>query len=126
MKQTHPLVKVAWTVLSSVYKVRAHLNITCIHIIKPYHTHKIAQNQIAQDASILDLIESLREMAGAASSCPDLLKIDGTTDVIDEIGSTSIDVARLVHDFVHPSIGGKATFLGLWYFVVCACFLALS
>ncbi|KZP06406.1 hypothetical protein FIBSPDRAFT_322911 [Athelia psychrophila] len=87
----HPLLNVAWTVLSSAYKV--------------------AQNQIAQDASVLDLIESMREMAGAASSCPDLLKIDGTTDVIEDIGRASIDVARLVHDFVQPSIGGKAKFL---------------
>ncbi|KZP15794.1 hypothetical protein FIBSPDRAFT_74790 [Athelia psychrophila] len=87
----HPLLNVAWTVLSSAYKV--------------------AQNQIAQDNFVLDLIECMREMAGAASACPDLLKIDGTADVIEAIGRASIDVARLIHDFVQPSIGGKAKFL---------------
>ncbi|KZP04730.1 hypothetical protein FIBSPDRAFT_967889 [Athelia psychrophila] len=87
----HPLLNVSWTVLSSVYKV--------------------AQNQMEQDGSVLELIESMGQMAGAASACPDLLKIAGTTDVIEEIGRAAIEVARLVHDFVQPSIRGKAKFL---------------
>ncbi|KZP04727.1 hypothetical protein FIBSPDRAFT_940839, partial [Athelia psychrophila] len=106
----HPLLNVAWTVLSSAYKVKIS-SVTRKHIIKQYPAHKVAQNQIAQDGSVLDMIESMREMAGAASACPDLLKIDGTTDVIEDIGRASIVVARLLHDFIQPSIGGKAKFL---------------
>ena len=73
---------------------------------------KIAQYQIAQDQSIRVLVETLREMAGAASSVPDLGKIEGTTDVIEEIGRTSLEAAKLVHDYFLPSIGGKASLIG--------------
>ncbi|KZP08755.1 hypothetical protein FIBSPDRAFT_1052183 [Athelia psychrophila] len=89
---THPVLNGAWMVLSSAYK--------------------IAQNQIAQDEVARDLLESLREMAGAASSCPDLKKIDGTTNVMEEIGTASLEAARLLHDYVDPSIHSAGTCAG--------------
>ncbi|KAF7975428.1 hypothetical protein HWV62_9551 [Athelia sp. TMB] len=71
----------------------------------------IAQYQIAQDNAIRVLVETLREMIGAASSVPDLENIEGTTNVIDEIGRTSLEAAKLVHDYFLPSIGRKPSFI---------------
>ncbi|KAF7972864.1 hypothetical protein HWV62_16906 [Athelia sp. TMB] len=88
---THPILSAAWIVLSSTYK--------------------IAQYQIAQDNAIRVLVETLREMVGAASSVPDLENIEGTTNVIDEIGRTSLEAAKLVHDYFLPSIGKKPSFI---------------
>ena len=72
----------------------------------------MAQNQKKEDGNIGDLVDSLCEMAGAASSCPDLKKIEGTTDVAEEIGKASLEAAILVHDYISPSIRGQASFLG--------------
>ena len=77
-----------------------------------YIAHKIAQNQKKEDDNVRDLVDSLCEMAGAASSCPDLKKIEGTTDVAEEIGKASLEAAILVHDYISPSIRGHASFLG--------------
>lgn len=60
----------------------------------------------------MDLVERLREMAGAASSLPNLPEIGGTTDVIEEIGRTSLEAARIVHEYAGPSIRGKASMSG--------------
>ncbi|KAF7979136.1 hypothetical protein HWV62_43369 [Athelia sp. TMB] len=87
----HPILKVTWIILSSAIKM--------------------AQDQKKQDDNVRDLVESLREMAGAASSCPHLRRINGTTDVIKEIGKVSLEVAMLVHDYVNPSIRGHTKFL---------------
>ncbi|KAF7978074.1 hypothetical protein HWV62_1723 [Athelia sp. TMB] len=70
---------------------------------------KIAQYQIAQDNSVQALVETLREMARVASSVPDLRKIEGTTDVIEEIGKASFEASKLVHDYVLPSVKGKSS-----------------
>ncbi|KAF7974088.1 hypothetical protein HWV62_13393 [Athelia sp. TMB] len=70
----------------------------------------MAQNQKQEDGNVQDLVDSLCEMAGAASSCPDLKKIEGTTDVAEEIGKASLEAAILVHDYVSPSIRGQASF----------------
>ncbi|KZP15040.1 hypothetical protein FIBSPDRAFT_935417 [Athelia psychrophila] len=97
---SHPILNGAWIVLSSAYK---HLT---------YPAHKIAQNQAAQDGVVQDLVDSLSEMAGAASSWEEPREISATgVNVIDEIGNASLEVAMLVHDYVCPSIQGKAKFL---------------
>ena len=75
---------------------------------------QIAQYQIAQDNAVRVLVEALREMVGAANAVPDLRKIEGTTDVIEDIGRTSFEAAKLVHDYVLPSFQGKASFVGLY------------
>ncbi|KZP23273.1 hypothetical protein FIBSPDRAFT_930604, partial [Athelia psychrophila] len=62
----HPILNGAWIVLSSAYK--------------------IAQNQAMQDSGVLDLVESLGEMAGAASSWEEPRELPGTDSVIEEIG----------------------------------------
>ncbi|KAF7983630.1 hypothetical protein HWV62_20564 [Athelia sp. TMB] len=87
---THPIMNAAWTVLSSAIKM--------------------AQSQKKEDDNVRDLVDSLCEMAGAAGSCPDLKKIEGTTDVAEEIGKASLEVAIVVHDYVKPSIWGQASF----------------
>ncbi|KZP15044.1 hypothetical protein FIBSPDRAFT_935419, partial [Athelia psychrophila] len=89
---SHPILNGAWIVFSSAYK--------------------IAQNQAAQDGVVQDLVDSLSEMAGAASSWEEPREISATgVNVIDEIGKASLEVAMLVHDYVCPSIQGKAKFL---------------
>ena len=69
-----------------------------------------------QDDNARDLVASLREMAGAASSYKEPREIVGTINVIEEIGKASLEAAVLVHDFVDPSIGGKALFVGSLHF----------
>lgn len=54
------------------------------------------------------MAESLRETLGIAKEYPDLKKIDGTTNVIDEIGRTSLKIASLIHEYTRPSLGGKS------------------
>ncbi|KAF7983537.1 hypothetical protein HWV62_21100 [Athelia sp. TMB] len=71
----------------------------------------IIQNQQKEDENVRDLVESLREMAGAAADCRDLKKIEGTTDVAGDIGKASLETAILVHDYVNPSLKGHAKFL---------------
>ncbi|KAF7969697.1 hypothetical protein HWV62_26146 [Athelia sp. TMB] len=72
---------------------------------------KIAQNQKEQDDDVLSLVESLREMAGVASVYTEPREISGTVNVVEEIGKASLEAAILVHDYVDPAIGGKASFL---------------
>lgn len=76
----------------------------------------MAQNQKREDDNVRDLMDSLGEMAGAASACPDLKKIEGTADVAEEIGEASLEAAILIHDYVDPSIRGHAKFAGLYCF----------
>lgn len=95
----------------SAYCIYEYVTANILHLV-----HKMAQDQKKQDDNVRDLVESLREMAGAASSCPHLRRINGTTDVIKEIGKVSLEVAMLVHDYVNPSIRGHTKFLGLCYF----------
>ena len=52
-------------------------------------------------------------MAGVASAYTEPREIPGTVNVVEEIGKASLEAAMLVHDYVDPSIGGKASFLGL-------------
>ncbi|KAF7976885.1 hypothetical protein HWV62_5427 [Athelia sp. TMB] len=86
---THPVLHLVWIVLSSAYKVM--------------------QKQVVTDDAVRDLAEHLREMVGAASTCPNLLEIEGTSNVIDEIGRTSLDTALLIHEYTDPSVKGKAS-----------------
>ena len=47
-------------------------------------------------------------MVGAASDCPDLRKIEGTTDVILEISRVSLQVASLIDEYTkYSSLWGK-------------------
>jgi hypothetical protein len=53
------------------------------------------------------LVESLREMLGIAKEYPDLLLIKGTTNVIEEIGRTSLRVASLIHEYTRQTFISK-------------------
>ena len=41
-------------------------------------------------------------MLGLAKECPDLLLIEGTTNVIEEIGRASLKVTSLIHEYTKP------------------------
>lgn len=71
------------------------------------------QAQEQQDGAVKDLVGSLRELLGVASACPNLAEVGGTIDVIEEIGRVSLEAARIVHDYVRPSVKGKASITGI-------------
>lgn len=83
------------------------------HLTSP--SDQIAQKQREQDGDVQGLVESLGEMAGAASVWEEPREIPGTINVMDEIGKASLEAAMLVHDYVDPSFRGKANFLGTFY-----------
>lgn len=50
-------------------------------------------------------------MLGVAKEVVDLPNIEGTTDVIEEIGRTSLKVASLIHEYTTmPSFLGKLVY----------------
>ena len=46
-------------------------------------------------------------MLGLAKECPDLLLIEGTTNVIEEIGRASLKVSSLIHEYTKPAFIGR-------------------
>ena len=62
---------------------------------------------MVQDETIRALAEGLREMIGAANKVRKLLVIEGTTNVIEEIGRLSLQAASLIDEYTKlPFIGG--------------------
>lgn len=61
---------------------------------------------------LIKLFESLKRNGWNGQRLSDLRKVEGTTDVIEEIGKASINAARLVHDYLAPSIWGNVKFAG--------------
>jgi len=80
----HPILKVSWTVLSSVYKV--------------------VQQQLVQDDSVRDLADSLRDMVDMANARRDRVVLGGANDVTQEIGLACLQVASLIHTYSRPSL----------------------
>ena len=60
-----------------------------------------------------DLADSLREMAVAASECPNLLVIDSTVGVIKEIGHISLEITLLIYQYITPPVTGKNSIFGI-------------
>lgn len=46
-------------------------------------------------------------MVGVANECSDLLAIEGTTNVIEDIGRMALQAASLIHEYVKPSLIGE-------------------
>jgi len=67
----------------------------------------VVQQQAVLDEAVLGLAESLREMVGAANECKEVLVIKGTTNVIEEIGRASLEVASLIHEYSKLPFVGK-------------------
>ena len=101
------MLKVSWTVLSSVYKVLFLSR--CVG--KPDSVsslvYQTVKQQMSQDDDVHTLAESLYEMMGVAAHCVDLSRIDGTTDVVAEIGTVSLEVASLIDEYIRHSFIGK-------------------
>ena len=69
------------------------------------------QQQLVQDDSLRDLAESLREMVGVASACPDLRNVRGTVNVIEDIGRASMQVASLIDEYTKSQhLAGKMNY----------------
>jgi hypothetical protein len=65
------------------------------------------KQQISQDDDVRRLAESLYEMMGVAARCVNISRIDGTMDVVVEIGTVSLEVASLVDEYTGHSFVGK-------------------
>lgn len=62
--------------------------------------------QVRQDEEIRDLAQGLQETLAFANQCPDLLQIKGTTNVIEDIGRSILDVASLIDEYAkYPFTG---------------------
>lgn len=70
-----------------------------------------------QDDEARELAESLCEMAGAASSWPNITTIEGTTDVIEEIGRIALDAAVLFYEYCDSSIRGEDSIAGTYCYI---------
>ncbi|KIJ07625.1 hypothetical protein PAXINDRAFT_19198 [Paxillus involutus ATCC 200175] len=76
--EAHPLLKVGWMLLSSVYTA--------------------VQQQRLTDRDVEALAESLRELLGVAGDCP-VAEIKGTPHVIQSIERLSLEVASLIDEY---------------------------
>ena len=66
-----------------------------------------------KDHNFRDLAENLRQMLSVAKEHPNLLVVKGTTNVIEEIGRTSLRVASLIHEYT----GRKFISETVWLFI---------
>jgi hypothetical protein len=64
-----------------------------------------------QDDDVRILAESLREMVGVAAEYPDLPLIHGTTNIIEDIGRLSLQIALLVDECAKISFIGQLLLL---------------
>jgi len=64
------------------------------------------RQQMLQDDDVRNLVESLREMVAIAAECPDLPVIPSTTNIIEEIGRVSLQIALLIDEYVKSSLIG--------------------
>jgi hypothetical protein len=62
---------------------------------------------MVQDETIRTLAEGLREMIGAANKVRDLLVIEGTTNVSEEIGRLSLQAASLINEYTKLPFTGR-------------------
>jgi hypothetical protein len=69
------------------------------------------RGQMLQDDDVRGLVESLREMVGIAAEHPDLPLILGTTNVIEEIGHLSLQIALLIDECAESSFIGQLLLL---------------
>ncbi|KAF9471988.1 hypothetical protein BDN70DRAFT_516117 [Pholiota conissans] len=84
----HPILKTSWIVISTVYKA-------------------VQQTELL-DEGFRDLAESLRETLGVAKELPSLAIIEGTDNVIEEIGRTSLNATSLIHEYASQNFTRRA------------------
>ncbi|KAF8199449.1 ankyrin repeat-containing domain protein [Pholiota molesta] len=75
----HPILKISWTVMSSVYSAVSKTK--------------------DMDGVVEDVAESLRELLGVAKEYSGLPVIEGTTNVIEEVGRMSLKVMSLIDEY---------------------------
>ena len=66
---------------------------------------KAVKQQQVDDESVRGLAEKLREMLGMAQKYPDLKKIAGTTNVIEEMSDVCLSVASLIQEYTDSPAG---------------------
>ncbi|KAF9473019.1 hypothetical protein BDN70DRAFT_415214 [Pholiota conissans] len=92
----HPVLNASWTVLAAVYEA--------------------VQLAELQDDSVKDLAEQLRETLGLAKEHTSLLLVQGTTNVIEDIGRMSLEVASVIHEYTKSSFA-RTSILHLFYVI---------
>jgi hypothetical protein len=61
-----------------------------------------------QDQEVRDLAEALKNALALVETCPGLRKINGATDVIQEMGRAAMDAASLIDEYARsPFIGNS-------------------
>jgi hypothetical protein len=61
------------------------------------------------DGQIRDLSDTLKEMLFVAKAVPDLFVVEGTENVIDEIGKVAVEVATLISEYMESSLASKSS-----------------
>jgi predicted RNase H-like nuclease (RuvC/YqgF family) len=84
-----------------------HSEQSVVALTRYFYLLQALQAQILEDDAVRDLAESLREMVALANSCPDLLRIAQSTDVIKEMGRTVVEVASVIDEYASPSFWGE-------------------
>lgn len=60
---------------------------------------KVVYETNLQDEFVQKLADTLREMLGAANAASDLMEIENTTNIIEEIGYQALQVASLIDEY---------------------------
>lgn len=55
------------------------------------------------DEKVRDLVDTFKEMLFVAKKVPDLFIVDGTENIIDEIGKAAVEVATLMAEYMKSS-----------------------
>ncbi|KAF9479010.1 hypothetical protein BDN70DRAFT_879298, partial [Pholiota conissans] len=84
----HPILKASWIVLTILYNA----------------TQKVE----FQDDAVRELAEQLREILAVADAHRNLLLVEGTENVIDEIGRMSLKVSSLVYEYARSNFALRA------------------
>ena len=91
---------------------------------------QVLQQQIFRDEVIKDLAEGLQDTLAFANACPDLLKINGSTDVIKELIREVMEAASLIDEYTQQPFVGRSEAIIISvccrYFVLQEEFFALS
>jgi hypothetical protein len=96
----HPICKVAWSLLSSVYKVTEFLVIAFVAVVLTCRESQVLRNQTEQDSKLVDLAVSLRDMLAFANEASGLTPIKGGIDVIKEMGVAIQESSKLIQEYI--------------------------
>lgn len=72
------------------------------------HWIQVLLRQVRQDEDIRDLAEGLQQTLSFANQCPDLLHVNGATNIIEEIGRSILDASSLIDEYAKYPFAGMS------------------